>query len=250
MPDPLQTHLEHQGISPLEAQAQARVLWAEFEARVAALEGHLKTASSVQDLQTMLGEHRSVLERSSQAQAEKAKAKLACKAGCTPCCFLRVKTSAPEVLTLAAQIASLPQKRRDTLERRVHRAAKQAKTLNNQAWNTRGPGCPLLEDGQCSVYDSRPLACRAHHSLELKPCQKLHSRGTGAVPVNSHLELLGMQFVGALKEAAQRRNLQLDALELTTALSAALLEKNALERWLGGEQVFTTADELEPTKTL
>ena len=250
MPDPLQTHLEHQGISPLEAQAQARGLRAEFEMRVEALEGHLKTASSVEDLQTMLEEHRCVLERASQARAGNFKPKLACKAGCTPCCFLRVKTSVPEILTLAAHIESLPQKRRDTLERRVYRAAKQAKIMNHETWNTRGPGCPLLEDGKCSVYESRPLACRAHHSLELKACQKLHSRGTGAVPVDSHLELMGMQFVGALKEAAQRRNLQSDALELTTALSAALLEKNALERWLKGEKVFAKADELENTRNL
>lgn len=34
-----------------------------------------------------------------------------------------------------------------------------------------GVPCPFLKKGRCGVYEVRPMACRAHHSLDDTPAQ-------------------------------------------------------------------------------
>lgn len=77
----------------------------------------------------------------------------ACHRGCSACCTIQVEMSGWEARLLTQELGLtllVPDK--------PHDAAGKASQLL-------GAACGFLKDGQCSIYASRPLACRLHHSL-------------------------------------------------------------------------------------
>jgi hypothetical protein len=72
---------------------------------------------------------------------------IACRAGCSGCC--REITLFPvEAAALLAALAALP--------------AETAAKLATTAADVTNDSCPLLAEGLCLVYDSRPIICRTH----------------------------------------------------------------------------------------
>ena len=79
---------------------------------------------------------------------------LACRQGCAHCCCQTVLVYAPEFF----RIAALLRERAETSV--VMRGAAEEWNAPNGAGN-RGISCPVLSDNACSIYDARPLNCRA-----------------------------------------------------------------------------------------
>jgi Fe-S-cluster containining protein len=107
---------------------------------------------------------------------------IACKRGCYWCCHVEVKAHRDEVFRIARTL-----KRRHNAEQLVELKGRAA------AWETefRRDGralCPLNVNGECSIYDHRPLACRGFNSADALKCQRAYERcfalGSGA-PVHS-----------------------------------------------------------------
>lgn len=108
---------------------------------------------------------------------------LACKPGCDGCC--RHLTLFPvEALAIASALRMLP--------------AEQAAALRKQARAANMEGaCPLLLDGLCGLYDSRPLICRthglpvvtAHEGVRQVDCCPLNFQGVESLPGDSVLDL-------------------------------------------------------------
>ncbi|MBB6097271.1 Fe-S-cluster containining protein [Deinobacterium chartae] len=247
----LTRYLEERGLGPLEAATRAAALNREYGLQLARLRQQLEEAAGEADLARVADAlHGAYTEHAERPRAAwEAAPALACKAGCTPCCHLRVRTTPLEVFALAAAVRALPGGGRVRLERRLRAAARAAARLSHRQWNLQGPGCPLLEGGRCGLYAVRPLTCRAHHSLALRPCQQLHARGEAALPTDPERELTGLLFVGAVSEASAALGRQSDAVELTGALLAALENPELAERWQAGERVFKSADDLEAEAT-
>ncbi len=85
----------------------------------------------------------------------------ACKPGCSWCCRMMVTATAPEVLTLAAAIAAMPEERAAAVRARIAEAVPAVAGLDADARRRLARPCPLLEaDGRCGAYAARPLACR------------------------------------------------------------------------------------------
>ena len=97
-----------------------------------------------------------------------------CRKGCCSCCRYLVPVSPPEAMDMADRVERLPQPRRGEVEGRLRRAAEAilraapslaprptTEQLSRWYWSL-GLDCPLLEEGACSIYPWRPLACREH----------------------------------------------------------------------------------------
>jgi Fe-S-cluster containining protein len=87
-----------------------------------------------------------------------------CKRGCAGCCSLNVRCTLTEAVALAPHLT-------DRQIEAIHRHAEKLKQIDHDSSDLKsflkasrdqvGP-CPLLDaDGACSVYEHRPLACRA-----------------------------------------------------------------------------------------
>jgi Fe-S-cluster containining protein len=184
---------------------------------------------------------------------------LACRAGCTWCCYFTVDVRAAEVfriLDFVEQSFTPAQRARIFAEVRANSAA-----LGNLAEGervTRNLKCPLLSEGRCSVYAVRPQTCRNYHATNVAGCRQSYEE-----PENLDIDpdfapgvyQAGGAHVEAVNTAMRELGYDVNAYELNCALNAALAEPGARERFesrqkpfpgLRGEEVAAEFDDLEP----
>ena len=134
------------------------------------------------DSETALGLVNTVCDEVLSSTDQTELQEIACKRGCSWCCHIEVKADQDEV----SRIARTLKHRRNTKElaELKGRAA---------AWETefRRDGralCPLNVNGECSIYDHRPLACRGFNSADALKCQRAYERSFAPgseVPIHS-----------------------------------------------------------------
>jgi Fe-S-cluster containining protein len=78
---------------------------------------------------------------------------LVCRAGCAGCCHHHLSVFAVEAEEARAAIEALPV----PIRARVEEQAREVIKCEDQGSRV---ACPLLIDGHCSIYESRPLICR------------------------------------------------------------------------------------------
>jgi Fe-S-cluster containining protein len=111
------------------------------------------------------------LDRTYVETPAKVRATVACRAGCSHCCSVSVDVQAHEVFLAAEHLqmnfsaADLAGVIERTAARRAHIAG-----LGPGERNRLMQQCALLRDGQCSIYEDRPEACRAHHTYNAAVC--------------------------------------------------------------------------------
>lgn len=104
----------------------------------------------------------------------------ACSAGCSYCCHVNVDVTRAEVLAIAERV-------RDRADL-IQTLAQRTPMTDDERWRAKVP-CALLDDtGHCSVYDLRPLRCRAFHSYSLAACRDAFAGGDPELPIDANLE--------------------------------------------------------------
>lgn len=111
-----------------------------------------------------------------------------CREGCSYCCNMAVAVTQEEARQIALHtgreavtIAGDLEATHARLEANVRRYS--------------GVPCPFLVDSRCSIYEIRPMACRAHHSLadDAEPCDL--SKSKSSIPA---IDLKGFETVYAI----------------------------------------------------
>jgi len=183
----------------------------------------------------------------------------ACGRGCSRCCHgLKIEASAPEAIAIAEYLKGLtPDELAATREQMVEEAAF-ARTLDAATrWREQTP-CAFLEDasGECVIHEVRPFTCRAHTSMSVVDCDAAANDPERQTTIERHpipAAVFGMAK-SALTVACADANLDPRSFELTNAVSVALNDPRAAERWARGELVFdaavTPSDELDAEQSL
>lgn len=184
---------------------------------------------------------------------------IACKKGCHFCCRQLIPIAPMEAKRLAEVVHAMPKKQADALRRKFAdakarlvsagllpaRAAKgQAALVSAEkdpkaAWEDVSHryfalrlDCPFLEDGACSIYEERPLACREYNVVtDPAYCDALDPRiratprpiRFGEVLTALSNELTGSHFAG---------------IPLVLALEWASVHGSSQERERDGEAMF------------
>lgn len=78
-----------------------------------------------------------------------------CRAGCSHCCHIACVIDQAEADRIAAV----------TGRARVVIPLRHPDDMDHLRSTYKGVPCPFLLDDQCSIYAHRPMACRAHHTL-------------------------------------------------------------------------------------
>jgi Fe-S-cluster containining protein len=171
---------------------------------------------------------------------------LACRAGCSICCSLRIDVFAHEVFLLARFIRRhYSAEEIQALQERL--AAHEAKVLPLSVFEhaTRNIPCPvLLSDGRCGAYEARPQSCRRHHSQDLATCQYTYDHPDDLESPSAHDRGLYRALTGAMQlnvDAYFDLGFDCTIYELGTALAEALRDPAAWDRWVAKEQAFLHA---------
>ena len=167
---------------------------------------------------------------------------IACKAGCAYCCHLYVQVTPLEAIHLARALRARGAEALAAVQGRVAAAHRKTAGKDAEYRNFLAVPCPLLRDGQCSVYEERAFGCRGANSADADACR----RGMGnssSVPLPTFVHqrniyaAVGNGAAHGLLDAGARPNV----LELIAALHLALAHEDPLRAWQSGEIDFEPA---------
>ncbi len=168
--------------------------------------------------------------------------RLDCQQGCNYCCYPPVSAAVPEVANIAAYIQSqLPVAEQQRLKQRVEQVYHQVHPMTGTQRASISLACPFLQEGGCSIYPVRPLACRGHNSTSRPACQKVFEQPANQRLIPSYVPL--MASAQGLKEGLaaglQRAGLKSPLVDLVRASHKLLAElDDNLEHWLNGGDTF------------
>lgn len=94
---------------------------------------------------------------------------VSCKQGCHGCCYQLVASSLVECLPIVTHMLTSPLRSRyqrmiPTMQ--LHTRMLQSEGMNSEKWFLMKNPCPLLNKGECTVYEHRPSACRTMISVD------------------------------------------------------------------------------------
>jgi len=167
---------------------------------------------------------------------------LACRAGCSWCCYFTVDIRAVE----AFRIVDFIDRDLDEAERRRVRAEIEAnrailKSLDEDQRYRRNLKCPLLRDGTCVAYAVRPQSCRNYHATDADGCRRAFEDPSD-VDIDPEFApgvyQAGAAHVEGFAAALSDGGYDSDVYELNLALSAALRDPLARERFERREKPF------------
>ena len=174
---------------------------------------------------------------------------IACKKGCSACCSAKVLVAPPEAVRLAEHARkTLSRLAYTSLLERVHKAHALSRGLTRVERVRASIPCPVLDDaGACTLHDVRPLICAGWSSLDKTGCDAHFTDHTAPVPPELHPQSneVCLAVLGGLIGAAIDRRLDTRLLELHAALSIALEDEHAGDRWRRGDPVFEPAIDRE-----
>ena len=146
---------------------------------------------------------------------------VACRTGCAYCCYVpRVLVTLPELARIVEHVRQWPIDQIASLKVRLD--AHILAQSSDVASPARRPPCPLLVGQSCSVYDARPLVCRAQHAFDARECQTICETGAGET---TQLTVVLDVVQGAATGVAtgfRDRGMRADLLDLSRALLLAL----------------------------
>ncbi|MBW8334487.1 MAG: YkgJ family cysteine cluster protein [Prolixibacteraceae bacterium] len=149
-----------------------------------------------------------VLNDSIVALAERQKIPVACHKGCQWCCHQAVYANSYELHFLSEKIKVRysPEDILKLQERTETKFAVSSKMSEEEVAKYKSP-CPLLENGACSVYEARPMACRIYLSTKLETCLEFYRHPENELNYPALIEfplhagrMMNEGFMAALKE--------------------------------------------------
>ena len=148
---------------------------------------------------------------------------LACRAGCDACCHLHVMVPPGVAEAMARHLVThLAPPALDALKAELQKAVEAAQGLPDPS--KLHYRCPLLGiDGLCTVYEVRPLTCRAFTSKSAAACRSLvfdPRSSVSSIPQSPSHFAVYVEATKALETEARTRNLP----SRQRSLPAALLE--------------------------
>jgi Fe-S-cluster containining protein len=163
--------------------------------------GRAQARTYIEDFGSVVAAGREVfLAYAEAAEQQDDRHTVACQAGCWFCCQIPVAVTVLEAAMVLSAVRRLESdKQQQILLRLEHHVQKQDAALESSEDGTARfrNRCPFLGDnGACSVYEDRPLACRSLLSSDAKRCESWFVDGDAGDPTVSFTLSNNMALIG------------------------------------------------------
>ena len=203
----------------------------------------LKRSSDVDSCVTLASKVDERIE-ATLSQANKLDTPIACKAGCSFCCHLRVMIRPHEAIALFRYLRSqVPDEKARAIVAKVQANADLIGSMTETEHMSARIPCAFLVDGCCSAYSTRPGICAAHHSLDRKGCEDSYNDPTDLsdrIPMLGRVRHIHGAMEAGISRALKGLNLQGEPVELHTAVAALLRDPSLIARWRKGRSLLKT----------
>ncbi|HTY48059.1 MAG TPA: hypothetical protein VMB48_00040 [Steroidobacteraceae bacterium] len=169
---------------------------------------------------------------------------VACRAGCSFCCHLRVMVRPHEAIALFRHLGSrLPAQIAAAVRARLLGNAARIRELGPAGHALTRLACAFLVDGHCCAYEVRPSACSGYHSLDRARCEAAHADPgeQAAIPVSAALGHIAGELNAGLERALAAAGLDGAEAELHTAVAALVRDPALIARWRAGRSLLKGA---------
>ena len=175
---------------------------------------------------------------------------VACRRGCSYCCYYHVYITAQEAFVLAEHIEKLEPSSRTKVDHRIRENCDAVKGLSVEQHIRTNIRCAFLGDaGECIAYEVRPGACRAHHAMDVTACKVTFEDTQSPLENQMRADLKMTSNAYILAHEMAHETLGLDNLryELNGAVMEARLNPASFRRYKDGKKSFPTVrDFAEP----
>jgi Fe-S-cluster containining protein len=176
------------------------------------------------------------------AQVNNPDAPIACKAGCSFCCHLRVQIRPHEAIALYRYLRSqIPDEKAAAIKAKVLANADRIGSMTEAEHMSARIPCAFLVEDCCSAYSTRPAICAAHHSLDRTGCEESFKNPTDLadrIPMSGRIRHAHGAMEAGISKALEGLNLNGESVELHTAVAALLRDPSLIARWRKGRSLL------------
>jgi Fe-S-cluster containining protein len=169
---------------------------------------------------------------------------LACRQGCTWCCYFSVDVRAVEVFRILDFVErEFTNEQKALIYAEIRANSAKLRDLDEMERMRRNVKCPFLSEGRCTIYAARPQTCRNYHATNVAGCQLSYEQP-------DYLEIdpefapyvyqAGGAHVDAVTRAMRDAGYDVNVYELNTAFDAAISDPAARQRFESKLQPFAT----------
>jgi Fe-S-cluster containining protein len=169
-------------------------------------------------------------------------APIACRAGCSFCCHVRVEVLAHEAIALFRYLRSqIPEEQAQAIAAKVVANADRLATMTPEQHTAARVQCAFLVNGRCSAYPARPLACAGFHSLNVSECERAFNDAadlTDRIPMVGEVKEMEIATAVGVRQALRDLKLDDQPMELHAAVAALLSDPSLIGRWRNGRSLI------------
>ncbi|MES1191338.1 MAG: YkgJ family cysteine cluster protein [Steroidobacter sp.] len=168
---------------------------------------------------------------------------LACKQGCSWCCYFSVDVRAVETLNIAEYVrANFSESHLRQLQHELAENSRTLAGLDEEQRMQQNIKCPFLMEGKCSIYPVRPQTCRNYHATDAAGCKLSYEQPNNFDIAPDYAPLVyqrGATHVDTFADVMNKAGYDIQVYELNGALHAALNQPDeTLQRFSSGQIVF------------
>lgn len=194
----------------------------------------IATLGPVRAYQHSLQRHDERLANASDANT------LACKDGCSWCCYFSVDVRPVEVLNILEFIDNeLSPAEQQRVQSEVIANSLQLDQLDELERMQRNIKCPFLVSDRCSIYAARPQTCRNYHATNAAGCRQSYEEPGNLDIAPEYAPLVyqaGAAHVDAVSKAMSDAGYDVTAFEINAALAEAFSQPALLRRQFAAKQ--------------
>ncbi len=176
---------------------------------------------------------------------ESISSELACKAGCSYCCYFKVEVRAHELFLIKRYLKNTPLHHDINIFLKSARSNSESiRTLSRTEHFGTNFKCPFLIENRCRIYPVRPYACRNFHATNPYNCKLSYENPTNlSIPDSFIPELhsVGSGHKSGYEKALEKRGFDMRVYDMNTAFIELYAEDSSRKRYLKGKRSFLNA---------